>query len=204
MAVGEFCVIVSASSCAACRHVPSATVRSCQAGTTTSESSTQIGRANSRHVSAVASTTSTQDSGLFSQLLHRIHMVRLPDPLAQLMAHDVARDAIQPRARHGVATDNFEQAVLTRCLYPQARVLRNLLVLTDAEYFEPDLELIRATGQLTRASGFAAEVSEYNYHAGNSGRLRREWKLRLSVTRLRALVLDTLGADAPEKLCKTR
>ena len=98
-------------------------------------------------------------------------------------------------ARHGVPTENFEQAVLTRCLYPQARVLRNLLVLTDAEYFEPDLELIRATGQLTRASGFAAEVSEYNYHAGNSGRLRREWKLRLSVTRLRALVLDTLGAE---------
>eukprot|EP01035_Chromulina_nebulosa_P051603 gene51603-70276_t len=74
-------------------------------------------------------------------------------------------------ARHGVPTENFEHAVLTRCLYPQARVLRNLLVLTDAEYFAPDLELIRSTGQLTRASGFAAEVSEYNYHAGNSGRL---------------------------------
>jgi hypothetical protein len=98
-------------------------------------------------------------------------------------------------ARHGVPTENFEQAVLTRCLYPQARMFRNLLVLIDEDFFAPDLELIRATGQLNRSSGFAAEVAEYNYHAGNSGRLRREWKLRLSVTRLRALVLATLGEE---------
>ncbi len=97
--------------------------------------------------------------------------------------------------RHGVPTENFEQAVLTRCLYPQARMFRNLLVLIDEDFFAPDLELIRATGQLNRSSGFAAEVAEYNYHAGNSGRLRREWKLRLSVTRLRALVLETLGEE---------
>jgi hypothetical protein len=93
-----------------------------------------------------------------------------------------------------VPTENFEQAVQTRGPYPQARLLRNLLVLLNADYFAADFELICATCQLTRASGFAAEVAEYNYHAGNSGRLRHEWKLSLSVTRLRALVLDTLAA----------
>lgn len=97
--------------------------------------------------------------------------------------------------RHGVPTEQFEQAVLTRCLYPQARMLRNILVLLNSDYFEPDLELIHAAGQLTRPNGFAAEVAEYNYHPANSGRLRREWKLRLSVTRLRELMLDTLPVE---------
>ena len=98
--------------------------------------------------------------------------------------------------RHGVPTEQFEQAVLIRCLYPQARMLRNVLLLLNADYFEPDLELIHAAGQLTRPNGFAAEVAEYNYHPANSGRLRREWKLRLSVTRLRELMLHTLAIDA--------
>ena len=95
--------------------------------------------------------------------------------------------------RHRLPSTQFEHAVLRRCLYPQARWLKNLLTFIDARYFEPDLELIRAIGGLTRVNGFAAEVADYNYHAANSGRLRREWKLRLSVTRLRALVLGTVG-----------
>ncbi len=99
-------------------------------------------------------------------------------------------------AHHRVPSELFESAILHRCLYPQARLLKHVLLLLNADYFEADLELIRAAGQLTRASGFAAEVAEYNYHAANSGRLRREWKLRLSVTRLRELVLATLGAEA--------
>jgi hypothetical protein len=41
-------------------------------------------------------------AGLFRQLLERVLMGRLPHALAQLMAHDVARDAIQPRARRGI------------------------------------------------------------------------------------------------------
>lgn len=96
---------------------------------------------------------------------------------------------------HRVPSDQFESHLLQRCLYPQARWLKNLLSALDADYFAPDLELIRATAQLTRPGGFAAEVAEYNYHSGNSGRLRREWKLRLSVTRLRAIVLELLGEE---------
>lgn len=98
--------------------------------------------------------------------------------------------------KYRVPATRFEQAMLSRCLYPPARLLQTLLRAIDTDYFEPDLELIRATGQLTRANGLAAEVAEFNYHPANSGRLRREWKLRLSVTRLQQLVLDTFEADA--------
>jgi hypothetical protein len=96
---------------------------------------------------------------------------------------------------HRVPSEQFESHLLQRCLYPRARWLKSVLNALDADYFAPDLELIRATGRLTRPGGFAAEVAEYNYDSGNSGRLRREWKLRLSVTRLRAIVLDLLGEE---------
>ena len=98
--------------------------------------------------------------------------------------------------RHGVPTEQFAQAVLTRCLYPQARLLKNPLLLVNADYFEADLELIHQVGQLTHADDLAAEVAEYNYHPANAGRLRREWKLRLSVTRLRKLVEETFEVEA--------
>lgn len=98
--------------------------------------------------------------------------------------------------RHGVPTEQFSQAVLTRCLYPQARLLKNPLLLVNADYFEPDLELIHQIGQLTHADDLAAEIAEYNYHPANAGRLRREWKLRLSVTRLQKLVEETFEVEA--------
>ena len=89
--------------------------------------------------------------------------------------------------RRHVRPEDFSHHVLLHCLYPWARRLRSLLALRPG-YFEADLELIEATGRLTRAAGFPAEVAEYHYHAANLGRLRREWRLRLSVTRLQQIV----------------
>jgi hypothetical protein len=100
---------------------------------------------------------------------------------------------------HHVASDQFEQAVLRRCLYPQARLLRPLLQRLNPDYFEADLELIRAAGRLTHSGDFAAEALDYSYHPSNSGRMRREWRMRLSVTRLRALVIETLRESLEEE-----
>ena len=98
--------------------------------------------------------------------------------------------ALYCEQRH-VRPENFERHVLDVSFYPWARRLRHFLSLCPG-YFEPDLELIRAVGQLTSTAGFSAEVAEYQYHPGNSGRLRREWKLRVSVTRLQDLMFATL------------
>ena len=88
-------------------------------------------------------------------------------------------------------------ARLSHCLYPWARLLQRLLRAINPEDFEPDLERIRATGRLlTRATDLATAVAEFNYQPANSGRLRREGKLRVSVTRLQPLVLDPRAADA--------
>lgn len=99
--------------------------------------------------------------------------------------------ALYCEQRH-VRPEDFERHVLDGCLYPWARRLRSLLSLRPG-YFEPDLELIRAVGRLTSTAGFSAEVVEYQYHPGNSGRLRREWKLRASVARLQNLMFATLS-----------
>lgn len=98
--------------------------------------------------------------------------------------------------RHGIPSVSFEEAMLRLCLYPQARVLRNFLHFRQADYFEPDLELVRAAGRLTSAAALPAEIAEYHYHPDNSGRLRREWRLRLSVTRLQKIVNELLQPEA--------
>ena len=98
--------------------------------------------------------------------------------------------ALYCEQRH-VRPEDFSRHVLRRCLYPWARRLSFLLSLRG-DYFAADRELIEATGRLTRAVGFPAEVAEYHYHPANLGRLRREWKLRLSVTRLQQVVDETL------------
>lgn len=90
----------------------------------------------------------------------------------------------------------FIPALLRRRPDRPARLLQPLLRLIDADWFAPDREPIRSAGHLTRANGLAAEVAEFNDHPANSGRLRREWQLRLSLTRLRLLVLGTFAARA--------
>ena len=100
--------------------------------------------------------------------------------------------ALYCEQRH-VRPEDFERHVLNVCLYPWARRLRYLLSLRTG-YFDSDLELIRAVGLLTGTAGFAAEVAEYQYHPANSGRLRREWKLRASVARLQDLMFAMLPA----------
>jgi hypothetical protein len=99
--------------------------------------------------------------------------------------------ALYCEQRH-VRPEDFERHVLDVCLYPWARRLRYFLSLRPG-YFEPDLELIRAVGRLTSTTGFSAEVAEYQCHPGNSGRLRRELKLRASVARLQNLMFATLS-----------
>jgi hypothetical protein len=87
-------------------------------------------------------------------------------------------------------------ARLSHCLYPWARLLQRLLRAINPEDFERDLERIRATGRLKRATDLATAVAEFNYQPANSGRLRCEGKLRASVTRLQPLLLDPRAADA--------
>jgi hypothetical protein len=90
-------------------------------------------------------------------------------------------------ARFGVRPERYEKAVLRRCLYPLARVLRPLLAL-NRRYFEADRDFIRGVGRITRLGQFNYEAGEYMHNPANRGFLRQRLKLRTSVSRLHRLV----------------
>jgi hypothetical protein len=92
-------------------------------------------------------------------------------------------------ARHNLAPEKYDEAVLNRALYPVARWLRPVLVL-KANYFAADREFIRGVRRLTRSGNFDSEAQDFLYHPNNRGFLRRGLKLRVSVSRLSRLVRD--------------
>lgn len=96
-------------------------------------------------------------------------------------------------AQHGVPRADFERVLVERSLHPQARALRRLLQLMPGDYFGPDLALARNVGQLTRAADFAWEVSDFHAHPANRRTLRRQLKVRLSISRLRRMVNRTFA-----------
>lgn len=100
-------------------------------------------------------------------------------------------------AQHGVRAEDFARVLVERSLHPQARALRRLLELMPGDYFGPDLELVRNIGRLTSAGDFTWEVSDFHAHPSNRRTLRRKLKVRLSISRLRRIVLRTFAERGP-------
>ena len=94
---------------------------------------------------------------------------------------------------HNVTSEEFDRIVFNRSLYPHARFLKWLLFFYDPAYFDADIELITSVGQLNRMRDFASEADHYNIHLGNRGFLRRKWCLRISTSRLRSIMKETIG-----------
>jgi hypothetical protein len=92
-------------------------------------------------------------------------------------------------AKHCLPLEKYEKIVLSRSLYPAARLLRPVLVL-KANYFAADHEFVLRVGRLMRLGGFEAEVQDFLYDPNNRGFLRRVLKLRVSARRLRRVVRD--------------
>lgn len=95
---------------------------------------------------------------------------------------------------HQIRPEYFTRHLLLRSLYPRARWL-HLILERIPNYFVPDRELIEAVGRLEDVADFGAEVAEFHYHPANLGRLRRDWHLRVSVTRLQRIVEATLQGE---------
>lgn len=62
----------------------------------------------------------------------------------------------------------------------------------NKNHFAADLDLVRAAGRLRRLRDLADEIADFNHHPANVGFWRTQLKLRLSTTRLRALMRATL------------
>lgn len=90
-------------------------------------------------------------------------------------------------ARHRVAEADFESALLRLTLYPQARLLRPLLVLLP-RHFDEDLIFVRQVGAIRRADDYLACEAEYIESDGYRGFLHRRLRLRISCRRMRMAV----------------
>lgn len=82
----------------------------------------------------------------------------------------------------------FRAALLSRTLYPTARLLRPLLTLLNHDYFAADLSYIDGVGRIRRLRELANESYEFNQHPGNRSFLRSTLRLRVSVGRMHDLV----------------
>ncbi|HEY1791281.1 MAG TPA: hypothetical protein VGG34_00050 [Opitutaceae bacterium] len=101
-------------------------------------------------------------------------------------------------AKHRLLPEEYEKAVLTRSLYPQARLLGPLLSLFRA-YFLSDREFVSGVGQISRLRDFDQEAFAYVGDPNNRGFLRQGLRLRVSVNRLYRVVHDTFreGSGRP-------
>lgn len=91
-----------------------------------------------------------------------------------------------------ISSEQFEEHLLLRALYPHARGLHRLLAMCP-DYFYPDHEFIRSVALLRSRRLFHGEVGEYHADPANHGFLRRWLRLRLSTDRVRHLMEECWG-----------
>ena len=97
-------------------------------------------------------------------------------------------------ARHRIAPADYEKEMLRVSLYFPGKLLRRLLG-SEANYFAPDREFIRAVGKLTRVHGLGAEVWAYTVNPENSRFVRLYLKMRVSAKKVHQQLVDALGHD---------
>jgi hypothetical protein len=98
-------------------------------------------------------------------------------------------------AKHNLPRENYARAVFNRVLYKRTHPFRWLLPFITPNYFAADFDLILGVEHMSRMRDFVLEVDRFNEHPANHGWLRRTFCLRVSTSRLRALMRETL----PEK-----
>lgn len=88
-------------------------------------------------------------------------------------------------AVHGIDHGDFERAMLSRCLYPHARLLRPFIEAVSPGYFNSDVDFLRGVGVLRHRREFAYEADDFMAGQSRSPFLRRVLRLRVSVDRVR-------------------
>jgi hypothetical protein len=101
--------------------------------------------------------------------------------------------------RNNLEPSRYQRDVLTRALYPHARLLVWIL-LSQQNHLAADIDFVRAVGVLKRFRDFDFEAQEYAHHPANRGFWRLTMNLRISTRAMRRMVRDTLHATKEEKL----
>jgi len=92
--------------------------------------------------------------------------------------------------------EDFNEAVLWVCIFPQALLLARWLWRLNRHYFRPDLELIQRIKDCTDEADVRAEFQDFYYYHRPKGLLRGRLKVRMSGQRLFALAHRLFPASA--------
>jgi len=98
--------------------------------------------------------------------------------------------------RYQCAAQDFEKALLWRCLYATGKPLAWVLWQFNHECFQPDLDLIAELKDSTQYTQVRDIVSFYSSQSQKKQYLRRWFRIRLSKTKLLNLAYDVLHSDA--------
>jgi hypothetical protein len=100
-------------------------------------------------------------------------------------------------SRHRVSPELYRNAMLRRCLYPRALLLRPLLLLFRKGHFDADYELISRVGGLTNHESLHDEIDAFHDPFANRGFLRRTLRLRVSARRVQRQFESLMPRAAP-------
>lgn len=96
-------------------------------------------------------------------------------------------------AQHGISAERFSEHVFNRCLYRHALPVARLIKSWEPQVFSADYELISEAGALKRRRDFGDLVSSWATHPDNCGFIRRVGHVRISITRLRAEITQSMS-----------
>lgn len=97
--------------------------------------------------------------------------------------------------KHRLEKKDYEQAILSRSLYPHARVLAPLVRILGPDHFAADLDFVRSVGRLRRFREFFYEAEEFAHHPANRGFWRLTANIRVSSRALRRIVRSILHPE---------
>lgn len=97
-------------------------------------------------------------------------------------------------AKYDLPREAFARTVMRRALYRRTHFVRWLLPIINENYFAADYDLIYAVEHLSRLRDFATEAERFNEHPANRGWLRRTFCLRVSTSRLKEIIRETMPA----------
>lgn len=95
-------------------------------------------------------------------------------------------------AKYKVSREQYARAVFKRSLYRRTFLVGWLLPLLNPNYFVADFDLIYNIENLRRSRDFITEVARFNEHPANRGWLRRTFCFRVSTSRMKTLIRETL------------
>lgn len=98
--------------------------------------------------------------------------------------------------RHNLPPERYVRAVLTRSMYPHARLVAPIIRLLSTDHFTADIDLVRGVGRIRSPRDFQTELADFAHHPANEGFLRETLRLRVSAKRLQDLVKNHLARPA--------